>query len=271
MGTSAPDIVIDGDFTRPQEIARRLILPFRDRGDAVSQAYEVDYCMLGDHFASAGVGKLDTTLPGAPGFILVDPGTPREVGMGLVEFTRLFAKVPEERSERSSFVFTPPPQRVQTMRKNSIEVTGRLTAVGAHHETLADAGLSLPLAARITGRRHEYKTVQSTVGGVTTTTLIPFTTWSWSRWYNYVLNTYFDATAWEDNWGLSYTIDSRLRYQYFHTTTPEDDIPILEAQLAVDLVGNYLVEGERVIEATQYSRWKGNIWEAVTRYGNPTA
>ncbi len=261
----------DGRFSTPQVCApRRVVLPFRTQGDLTSQLIEIDYVILASSFASAGVAKLDTPLPGSPGFFLVEQTDPRPVELGLVQFTRVFAKLPESRNDYEGYVFTPPAERTAALSQHVFRVPFFFDDLRGHMNTPNGSGLILPSDAEITQREWLTHFTTSVVDGnevITSTT--PFTRWHYQRPWNYALNAYVDASAWGQYVGRPFSISSRVAYTYHHTIAPSA-IPRVQTQLQVDAQGNYMIGGagtERCIEPTVISRWRGNIWQAKTRYG----
>lgn len=107
--SSVPRQINDGDWRLGNVESVDISYPFAQKGDGVS--FEATLKITQDKLAYRPLKLGDRiTIPGVAnnslaGY-LVDPGTPRDIGNGLLEYRPVYASIPQKRVEPSSTVWT---------------------------------------------------------------------------------------------------------------------------------------------------------------------
>lgn len=125
---SLPRQINDGDWSLPNVEMVDLSYPFSLQGDGVS--FEATLKVTQDKLAyrPAQIGDR-ITVPGVIGnsllAYLIDQGDPKDIGNGLFEIRRVYASIPQSRTEPSSTVLTIP---IGVQAGNLINITNTYAA-----------------------------------------------------------------------------------------------------------------------------------------------
>lgn len=198
----------DGDYSIAQpDGPPRPGIPFSDNQIYV---WEQDYQINRADFAPLA---LDTEYDEDANFVLVEETSPQHIGGGVVKWTRVYAKVPDQRDEYESFAYQFPGI-----------VGGSLTA----DEDAARPATTKQVTSRL---QFDYE-LTDTPSGIALET-------------KFVVNGFSVG-------GVILPADGNLLSGLTDPTT--DDYV------------NSLIGTEAVAEDSTLRRWRGNIWERVTRY-----
>lgn len=225
----------DGNFAiAAQDGGENIILAFE--GDPTARLLESHWIVDAGSFATTA---LNTKHPTNGNYYLVAETDVQDIGGGLVKWKKTYARVPAKRSEYESFVYTFP---------------GYATKVGSTIQT--PFGLLTTLLPTMTdpGRIPQARTVQSrlefeyflvgTNGTIQSASAIPVV-----RAQRYVYGSAFGLLTGRD-------IPDRILLHDATLCTP--DVTTYQGWVTA---GTEIVAEDSVIR-----RWRGNIYERVTRY-----
>jgi hypothetical protein len=281
--------IFDGTYTEPFAVGPVLFeCPFP--GDIVSTVGRQPYCVEASSFARAA---LDTPHPDYPDHYLVDETTPHHVGAAVVQWERVYARIPNSRIESESFPARLPgiDPRTVTQRHVIASVStfgGFIVTTGtAHGFTTGDSVLVTYV-------------VFDPVQGINLTRAVtravlstgPDTVFTCARITD-VSNTITWGNVWKNYAGrppITRVVTSWLHHNYFMPgvspgVESPDQIELFNPILIVDSDGNetetisattipdnddwralVVARTKVVAEPSIVKRWRGNIYERITRY-----
>lgn len=268
---------------------RRIEYPFqRDRSAYI---LEQDYLQRRDHYER---GALDTPHPDEASAYLVHESAPRHFGGDVVQFTRIYATIPEPRTDYESYVYTVPGITVTEAKQQKIvdsvayngDGTMTINTTTAHGLSVSDEVFVTFWVQDPVTLISYHRTVFRVVATVpdtdtfTTTVIVDIGAITWDSVFERFVN--------RDPYQR--VVQSYLRADYFlpgvslEIATPED-IPVIEADTIIDGSGNETnsYAGDSTPTVTEYRAlvqagtlivaessiirpWMGNIYERVTRY-----
>ena len=263
--------------TRP----KRITFPFREAGDYATQILEMDYVMFASNFVSKGIAALDSLSSLAPGMFFVEQSDSQAVEPGLVEFTRRYTKVPQSRLELESYVYTPDASDAFWMTFR-VAIPGDLsmsqlilttTQEAADEAALETMQGAVPPDCVIISVTTNYGVpLTATAGGSSGTTGAVSTVY-YKRLFSIPLQAFLPTN--QQGTVKSKPVASHLQYDYFQTSTL-DSVPLFNTldqfpyppvvpPAVAPIIGFTPLTTGMVVEPSTLKRWKGNIWERVTR------
>lgn len=278
-------VFFDGDFREVSAVGPRLkTFPFE--GDTESFYFEQDFWQLIDTYERLPLDSPDTEIPHA---YLVEESAVRKIGGGVGEFTRTYSTIPVSRIERETYAHTVPgitPDEFLVVQGVASYANGVVTTANPHGFVAGDL-VVITYTVQPTGSQlFFYRAVERIVRSATT--------------YTVTVDPILDTSG-TISWQLIYRrnlgrkpftqqVLSYLHYDYFLPgvstgITSVSDIPILNPTPIVNQLGDrvdsyssyttptvqayrlaVLAANQIVVEASALKRWKGNIYERVTRY-----
>lgn len=162
---SVPLRVDDGVFTvARQDGATEFSYPFADKGDSQTFIAHVKKRIHTDSYRKPTLMQRQTFNLGNA--YLVDPGEPRYVGCGLLEWVERYASVPITRTEYGSTVYT---QQLLTADSTVLPITYSIDEYSATRDArfLFEYSLDKPLPRKIAPRWQTLAGRPFAIGGIT--------------------------------------------------------------------------------------------------------
>lgn len=100
----ADNRIFDGDFTTASAVGP-IIPSYPVEGDTSAVLYRQDFMVDAQYYSRLALDTAHATISGA---YLVDESTPQHYGGGIVQFTRTYAKIPNDRNEYETYSYTVP-------------------------------------------------------------------------------------------------------------------------------------------------------------------
>jgi hypothetical protein len=251
MSTAPAGTYYDGDFSIPSASGpRRVEYPFKDRGDERSFAYRQKYWVARDSYygvTPSPVPPLDT--PGEGDTYLVGETDPVDLGGGICEFEREYAEVPRTRYEGEQWVFGA--QYVAVTKDGATRMISPWERFAQIEEgsTLELVEVSMPTRSRL---RYDYFL---------------------SRRDGQDIPLLFAPKWVEVNGSIYSAVQSGPGVGGVFGGIENSEIGKMIVESPVDpAVRTLLIEagpGWVIVEDSVISRWRGNIWERVTRFAVP--
>lgn len=282
----------DGDWTLAKKSGPPLFsAPFN--GDSGAYLLQQDWAQA---IASWTAGALNTAHPDYATYYLVEESPLQPLDGGLAKWTRTYAKVPSARSDYEAYAARLPGLSYGATAGGANPILAITNAVKASttvtittstaHGLIPGNTVAITYYTSLFGLKSQEYTFGAYVAAIPTATTFTYTT-------------NVSITGWNFEWAqlsgharapLSRVVDSRLDFAYYlpgvtgGITTP-DDIPILPVPTIYDQFGaltetystlstptqsayqTQINAGTWIVaEPTSKRRWRGNIYEAVTRY-----
>lgn len=287
----ADNRIKDGDFTTASAVSAT-VPSYPIEGDTSAVLYSQDFVVDAQNYSRLSLDTAHGTISGA---YLVDESAPREVGGGIIRFTRTYATIPGDRDEYETYSYTVPGIGYDDPLTFREWVVSASTAAGSTTLTLDNAPHSFSTGDWVsvdywvydsgTGLfflRQSSRDINSTTSSTIVVDEIT-DSYSIARWNSVYL-------ALVDRPPFQKTVMSTVSYKYYLPgvtvgISNPSDIPILTPTLIVSsdgvVVDTYsgtttpsissyrtAVSGGDtiVVEPSTLRRWRGNIWERSTRY-----
>jgi hypothetical protein len=227
----------DGDFSKAAANGgKSRVYPFD--GDAETYYTEQEFIQNASDFRALRLNALDPTEPLC---YLVKETDPQDAGGGLLRWSRVYSRIPKQRNEYETVTYTFPGYSA-TLASEFQSPFGLITAVLPF---ITDPGRA-PIARKVTSRMQFDYFLVGFNGSYRTVAEIP--TVSGQR---YTFGTFWEGKSGQD-------LPDRILYQ---ASLANFSTPTVEAWKALVTAGT-----EVVVEDSEIRRWRGNIYERMTRY-----
>jgi hypothetical protein len=289
---SAPKTFHDGNLTKPQAVSqRRFSTPFA--GDNTQYVFEADFIQFADKFKPLALDTPDA--PKYPAHYCVGESEPQPQCDNVVRWTRTYARIPSMRLDGESYSWTLPGIAVEAIYGQVSINNSAVTTVGAYtrittlqdHKLTVGAFVQIAITSSFGGLLQQTAVVRRVVRAV----LGPLT-FDVDIVLDFGPAPFFISVQKIDGGRdpITRVVPSMLQFDYYlpgvspHVGSMKE-IPILFPNVITDGFGKetntyaagtapskatYLADVAAkswiVAEASVLRRWKGNIYERVTRF-----